>query len=135
MNRVVLIASILGLSLLASHQLKAEDPKALPGKPAGIAVAELKRETPVDFEKEILPIFKSSCLACHNQTKAKGGLNLETPQLMLKGGDTGPAAVAGKSTESLIFKAATHVDPELMPPTHFLLVRDKQNLSAWSDSH
>ena len=117
MSRVVFIASILWLSLLASYRAQAEEPKAAPGQPAGIAVVELKRETPVDFEKEILPVFKSSCLACHNQTKAKGGLNLETPQLMLKGGDTGPAAIAGKSTESLILKAASHVDPELiMPP-------------------
>lgn len=84
---------------------------------AGLPVADLKRETPVDFEKEILPVFRNSCLACHNTTKAKGGLNLETPQLILKGGDTGPSAVAGKSAESLLLKAATQVDSELiMPP-------------------
>ena len=84
---------------------------------ASLPVAELRRETPVDFEKEILPVFRNSCLACHNTTKAKGGLNLETPQLITKGGDTGPASVAGKSAESLLFKAAAHLDPELiMPP-------------------
>src|SRR5204863_3116581 len=86
-------------------------------KPAGLPVAELKRDAPVDFEKEILPTLKNNCLACHNTTKAKGGLNLETPQLMLKGGDTGPAVAPGKSAESLLFKAAGHLDPELiMPP-------------------
>ncbi len=117
MSRIVIIVSVFASALVTSFIAKAEEPKAAPGKPAGIAVAELKRETPVDFEKEILPIFKNSCLACHNQTKAKGGLNLETPQLMLKGGDTGPAVIAGKSIESLAFKAATHVDPDLiMPP-------------------
>jgi hypothetical protein len=86
-------------------------------KPASLPVAELKHETSVDFEKEILPALKSNCLACHNTTKAKGGLNLETPQLMLKGGDTGPAVAPGKGAESLVFKAAAHLDPELiMPP-------------------
>jgi WD40 repeat protein len=86
-------------------------------KPTGLAVAELSRDTRVDFEKEILPALKNNCLACHNTTKAKGGLNLETPQLMLKGGDTGPAVVPGKSAESLVFKAAANLDPELtMPP-------------------
>ena len=86
-------------------------------KPAGLPITELKRETPVDFEKEILPALKNNCLACHNTTKAKGGLNLETPQLMLKGGETGPAVAPGKSAESLVFKAAAHLDPELtMPP-------------------
>lgn len=89
----------------------------LPASSAGLQIAELKRETPVDFEKEILPIFRNSCLACHNTTKAKGGLNLETPQLILKGGDTGPSAVPGKSGESLLLKASLQTDPELiMPP-------------------
>jgi WD40 repeat protein len=93
-----------------------ENPRApQPGGP--LPVAELKREMPVDFERELLPALKNSCLACHNTTKAKSGLNLETPQLMLMGGDSGPAAVPGKGAESLVFKAAAHLDSELiMPP-------------------
>lgn len=84
---------------------------------AGLPIADLKRDAIVDFEKEILPILRNNCLACHNTTKAKAGLNLETPQLILKGGDSGPGAVAGKSADSLIFKAAAHLDPEMiMPP-------------------
>ena len=43
---------------------------------APITVAEVKREAPVDFAKDIHPLFKRSCLACHNTTKAKAGLNL-----------------------------------------------------------
>jgi WD40 repeat protein len=87
------------------------------GSPQPIPVADLKRDTPVDFEKEVLPILKDNCLACHNQTKAKASLILETPQAMRKGGDTGPAIVPGKANESLLLKAATHLDPELiMPP-------------------
>jgi len=35
---------------------------------APIEIAEVKHEGPVDFEKEILPIFRRSCLACHNAT-------------------------------------------------------------------
>src|SRR5262245_8124946 len=66
---------------------------------APLTVAALKRETVVDFESEVLPFLKNNCLACHNQTKAKGGLNLETPQLILKGGDTGPAVVPHKAAE------------------------------------
>src|SRR4051812_34442348 len=36
-----------------------------------LPVASLTRTKPVDFESEILPFLKESCLACHNQTKAK----------------------------------------------------------------
>lgn len=82
-----------------------------------IPVAKIKHSGAVDFEKEILPILKNNCLACHNQTKPKGGLILETPQTILKGGDTGPAVVPKKSGESLLLKAASHRDPDLiMPP-------------------
>ena len=89
----------------------AEEPK-----PVSLPVAELKRDTPVDFEKEILPLFKNNCLACHNQTKAKADLVLETPATILKGGETGPAAIAGNATGSLIFKVAAHQEKPFMPP-------------------
>src|SRR5262245_14420755 len=115
--RVLCLFARLSCLLLATAAVAGEESKAGSGKPAGLAVAELKRDGPVDFEKEVLPVLKNNCLACHNTTKAKGGLNLETPQLMLKGGDSGPVIVPGKSAESLVFKAASHLDPELiMPP-------------------
>jgi WD40 repeat protein len=83
---------------------------------AALSVAKLARKTTVDFEKEILPILRANCLACHNTTKAKADLNLETPQLILKGGDTGPAVEPGKGTASLLFEVAAHVDDPVMPP-------------------
>ena len=73
--------------------------------------------TPVSFQKDILPSFQANCLPCHNQTRAKAGLNLETPASLLRGGDTGPGAVAGKPAESLVLKSAAHqVDDLVMPP-------------------
>src|SRR5213593_3150249 len=92
----------------------AGDPSPEPKRAAALPVAELKRDVPVDFEREILPILKNNCLACHNQTKAKAGLNLEASQGILKGGDTGPAVSPGRSGDSLIFKAAAHLDPDLI---------------------
>src|SRR5689334_15314794 len=84
---------------------------------AGIPIAPLERSTPVDFEREVLPFLRDNSLACHCQTTRKGGLNLETPELMLKGGDTGPAIVPEKSGESLALQAAAHQDDDLkMPP-------------------
>ncbi|HZJ17659.1 MAG TPA: c-type cytochrome domain-containing protein, partial [Chthoniobacteraceae bacterium] len=84
---------------------------------AGIPIAPLERSTPVDFEREVLPFLRDNCLACHSQTTKKGGLNLETPELMLKGGDTGPAIAAGNGGESLALQAAAHQDADLkMPP-------------------
>ncbi|UUO08858.1 hypothetical protein M4951_11200 [Blastopirellula sp. J2-11] len=81
-----------------------------------IPVAELKRTTPVQFEQEILPIFRQSCLACHSDSERNGGLVLETPQAMLAGGDSGPAIVAGKGAESLLLQLAAHQEESFMPP-------------------
>lgn len=83
---------------------------------AALPIADIRREAPVDFGKELYPILKRNCLACHNTTKAKAGLNLESPEAILKGGDNGPAAVAGRSAESLILKTATHAEDPVMPP-------------------
>jgi len=84
---------------------------------APLPIAELSRTEPVDFAREIHPVLKRNCLACHNTTKAKSDLNLESPDLIRKGGESGPAVVPGKSAESLLLKTAAHLDEDLvMPP-------------------
>jgi WD40 repeat protein len=84
---------------------------------APLEIAPLARTTPVDFEREVAPFLRDNCLSCHCKTTSKGGLNLETPELMLKGGDTGPGVKPGKSVESLVLQAASHSDDDLkMPP-------------------
>jgi WD40 repeat protein len=83
----------------------------------GIPIAQIERTMPVDFEKEILPVFNANCLACHNQTKSKAGLILETPKTILDGGDSGPSVLVGNPSESLLMQAAAHLDEDLvMPP-------------------
>jgi WD40 repeat protein len=81
-----------------------------------IQIAEPKREDMVDFQKEILPIFRRNCLACHNSTEAESDLILETPQAILKGGGEGPGVVAGNPAESLILLQASRQQESFMPP-------------------
>lgn len=38
----------------------------------------------------VKPILKARCMSCHNGSKTKGGLNMETLALILKGGKDGP---------------------------------------------
>jgi len=71
----------------------------------------------VGFQREILPVLQANCLPCHNQTRAKAGLNLETPALMIRGGDSGPSIIPGNAAASLLLKSAAHeVDDLEMPP-------------------
>lgn len=71
---------------------------------------------PLDFAKDILPILEGNCLPCHNATKSEGELNMETPQLMLQGGEHGAAIKLNKGLESLLYRTAAREKKPFMPP-------------------
>jgi WD40 repeat protein len=74
-------------------------------------------QAPVDFQSDLLPIFRANCLACHSRNKSKGGLNLESPQTILEGSDAGPVIIPGKGNESHLFLVASNlIEDALMPP-------------------
>ena len=100
---------IVGLALTESQRVVAEE---------GLPIADLTRSTKVDFAKEVVPFLRKNCFACHNEQKARGDLNLESPEEMLIGGDSGPALVPGKPMESLLFTTAAHLEEEFMPPNN-----------------
>lgn len=70
----------------------------------------------VDFYRDVYPFLKSNCISCHNKTTTKADLNMETPALMIKGGESGPSIIPGKSEESLIVAASKHTQDMEMPP-------------------
>jgi hypothetical protein len=69
------------------------------------------------FEQKIRPVLAQHCYKCHSADakKLRGGFRLDTRAGLLKGGDSGPALVPNKPTESLILKAIRHDGLE-MPP-------------------
>jgi mono/diheme cytochrome c family protein len=87
---------------------------ALP--PEKLAQLPKASTAPVDFVRDIQPIFEASCVQCHGRGKSKGSLSLETRQDFLDGGDTGAPAVAGKSAESLVVEMISGLDPETVMP-------------------
>lgn len=105
------ILAIIGLAAAIARADEADE-----DAPKPIAISEIKRETPVDFETEILPLFKASCLACHNHTDAQSDLVLETPETILKGGANGAVVIPSKSGESRLLKIASHGEEPIMPP-------------------
>lgn len=83
---------------------------------SAIPIADVRRSTTVSFADEIAPILRANCLACHNAQEAEGGLALETPQSILKGGDEGPVIVPGNGAESRLLTLASHRADPIMPP-------------------
>ena len=86
-------------------------------KPTPLPVAELDRTQPVDFAKEVFPFVKKNCIPCHNTSKDKAKLNMETPELMMKGSENGPVIIKGNGAESYLFIVSAHHDEPTMPPT------------------
>jgi WD40 repeat protein len=80
------------------------------------ATADEPRPSPVRFEADLMPILEKRCLGCHSSALAEGGLSLEGPASLREGGKTGPAVVAGRPDESLVFLLAAHRREPVMPP-------------------
>jgi len=103
----------------------------------------------VDFEKQILPIFEAKCLKCHKKEftdasgavkKPKGGLVMNTPEGLKKGGkESGEKTlVAGKADESELYKLTLlpQTDEMAMPPegkADPLTDAEKALLKKWID--
>src|SRR6266852_3800209 len=60
------------------------------------------------FEKSVRPVLATNCYACHGSGKQNGALRLDSRERLLKGGQSGPAAIPGKPDESLLIKAVRH---------------------------
>jgi len=67
------------------------------------------------FETEIRPILATRCYSCHGASKQKGSLRLDGLATILTGGESGPAGVPGKPSESLLIEAINYESFE-MPP-------------------
>ena len=70
----------------------------------------------LDFYREIHPFLQSNCVPCHNKKTTKAGLNLETRESALKGGESGAGLIPGNSKESLVYQSAAHMGDSPMPP-------------------
>ncbi len=73
----------------------------------------------IDYETQIKPMLRDRCYACHGALKQEAGLRLDTAAMLVDGGDSGPAIVAGSPLESLLIERVSATDiAERMPPEH-----------------
>ena len=88
-------------------------------------------DSAVLWARKIQPLFDVQCVKCHGPIEQKAGLELDTLQAVLKGGDSGPAILPGKPAESILFKQlAAGADPH-MPPKKQLSDADREAVSQW----
>src|SRR5688572_15122556 len=85
------------------------------------------------YEQNVKPVLEANCLKCHGaEAKVKGGLNLTSRALALKGGDIGPAVDEKEPGKSLILRAIGYADEDLqMPPKGKLSAEQIATLTKW----
>jgi len=92
----------------------------------------------IDFQQDIAPIFEERCWHCHGEDEAELGLRLDRQPQMLRGGDSGLAAIVpGKPAKSYLLDVVKHLDQEMpMPPDDDQLAAEEiASLEAWIEQH
>ena len=90
----------------------------------------------IDFVRDIQPIFRTRCHACHNAAKQRGGLRLDLKSAALRGGESyAPAIVPGKSADSPLVRFVAGLEEGLLMPPEGdrLSVEQISLLRAWID--
>lgn len=92
---------------------------------------------PVDFDRDIKPIFDQACIRCHGADKQLGGLRLDS-DAALRGGDSGKVILPGDGGASHLIQlvlASVPDDPDaVMPPRGKRLTAEQiQTLARWID--
>jgi hypothetical protein len=62
-----------------------------------------------------LTVLEQRCAPCHTGKAKKSGLDVTSRNLLLRGGDRGPAIVPGNAEQSLLYKVAAHTAEPHMP--------------------
>ena len=128
-TRILFLALVAGasLSLQAAESKSVKlDLSKLPPAASG----------PVDFSRDIQPLFALKCFSCHGAEKQKGGLRLDLKVAALEGGDNGKVFVPGKSAESKLVHALAGLgEAGIMPPKEKPLTSAEiGKVRAWIDA-
>jgi hypothetical protein len=85
------------------------------------------------FESQVRPILKRHCFQCHGEEeKPEAQLDLRLARRIAQGGESGPAIVAGRLDESLLWKRITA--DEMPPGEKKLKESERRIIAAWIDA-
>jgi mono/diheme cytochrome c family protein len=91
--------------------------------------------SPQFYTEHVQPIFQENCYRCHAGLNHRGGLQLDSPQGILRGGKQGAVIVPGNPEQSLLVKLIRHEgpadDPMPMPPKAKLSDGDIATITEW----
>lgn len=98
---------------------------------AGLAAwpwESVRAEGEIDFERVVGPVLARRCVACHNASDRKGGLDLTERESALAGGDSGRVIEPGRPDDSLLWQ---YISSGEMPPKKPLAEAEQVVLRDW----
>ena len=120
-KKIFALAYLLVL-LFFTHQgaLLTHGENALSIPTPAVAVEEVKTvdSSLTVYEKAISPILAQKCVSCHGPDKVKGNLQLQSPELIVKGGKDGNILNSIQNEEALLLQRIhlPNADEKHMPP-------------------
>ncbi len=93
-------------------------------------------DRPVDFQREIQPLFEARCYKCHGPEKQRSGFRLDSREAALKGGDAhAPNIRPGQSADSPLIHLVAGLIPDTRMPEKGepLTAAEVGLLRAWID--
>jgi mono/diheme cytochrome c family protein len=88
-------------------------------------------EKQVSFEKDVMPIFKASCVSCHKPDKKKGKLDMSTYADLRKGGKQGDPIKPGDPGKSILIEMISGKEPEMPEKGDKLTEAQVKVISDW----
>ena len=71
----------------------------------------------VDFVRDLKPVLRERCFACHGALKQEAGLRLDSARFLVQGGDSGKVVAAADAEASeLLRRVMSKDESERMPP-------------------
>src|SRR5262249_43397966 len=86
------------------------------------------------FRDKVAPVLEGRCLRCHGENSPKGRLKLTTLTNLLEGGESGPALVPGKPSDSLLLEKITGDPPEMPLKEKPLAAEEVAAIRAWIET-
>ena len=93
----------------------------------------VEADEPIDFVRDVRPIFEKHCYACHGATEHESGLRLDVKQAAMKGGDNhGPDIVPSQPNTSPLIRFINSDDKDTrMPPDGKMQDDEIATLTRW----
>jgi hypothetical protein len=107
-------------------------PLPKPKATAKIAIPKPQGKETVAFTRDVAPTLVNSCVRCHSGHDPKGGLSMETFELLWAGGKSGSVIEPGQLAKSRLWQLAGEQKPFKMPPGDERITRSQwAKLRTW----